>query len=308
MIIFVSMVLIITALLNLFAFRRRQERLQIFTKITPKNASLSSLLESQLSRDKQGFIASILESYKLMVQTNYDILLLGYSKLQLIGYIFIGVFGAVIFNSYYIGISAYSVIVISFIGSIVVIIYIKKRKLKKEFYETFPEALSTVIGVVSSGHAVTTSFKTCGDSIDGIVGKTMKEIHNRIEVGENAANVLLSSYRRLPLPEYYFFILTIMVNLDSGGELKEVLSRLTKMLANNRILAKTRDSKTSELRMTVLILSCIPFGFILVLRFVSPVHYSYLFESSTGHNILYYVVGSVAIGVLFIRNMISKVV
>ncbi|RKS87864.1 tight adherence protein B [Orbus hercynius] len=308
MIAIIAITLITIAVINILSLRRRQARLHIFSKVTPKNTSLTTLLESQLQKDKQNFFATLFLSCKQTVQTQYDILLLGYSKTKLFGYLLVSIIVGMVFNRYYIGMNVYKTIIISLIVAIFMIIYVKKRALKKQFYDTFPEALATIIGAVSSGYAITTSFKTCGDTIDGMVGKTMKEINSRMEVGENLNNILMSSYRRLPFPEYYFFILTIMVNLDSGGELKEILSRLAKMLANNRILAKTRDSKTSELRMTVFILAAIPFGFILLLKMVSPIHYNYLFETASGNYILYYVVGSVTIGVVFIRSMINKVV
>ncbi|GAA5114668.1 type II secretion system F family protein [Orbus sasakiae] len=308
MILVLAIALIFAAFINILALRRRTKRLQIFDKIETKNLSLSALVESQLAQQKQTFWQKMVFDTKQTIKSYFNLLMIGQSKVTLCGYLFVGIAAGMIFNNYYIGINRYLAIVLSFAISILAILYIKKRKLAKEFYETFPEALGTIAGVVSSGYAITTSFKTCGDSISGVVGSTMKEIHNRMEVGESIESVLLSSYRQLPFQEYYFFILTVMVNLDSGGELKEVLNRLSKMLTNNRILNKTRDSKTAELRMTMIILACIPFGFILLLKVSSPMHYDYLVGTTVGHYILYYVVSSVAIGIFFIKNMISKII
>jgi len=99
-----------------------------------------------------------------------------------------------------------------------------------------------------------------------------------------------------------------MVNLDSGGELKEIFSRLSKMLTSNRIMAKTRDGKTAELRMTMYILGVMPFGFIGILRLVSEANYDLLMNSDGGHYILYYVIGSVVFGFLLIRSWINKII
>ncbi|NUF48513.1 type II secretion system F family protein [Gilliamella sp. ESL0250] len=233
---------------------------------------------------------------------------MGQSKTRLLIYILAGTVAGIILNEKYLHYDSYIVIPISAVATVVLNVVIKKRKLKKEFYETFPEAINVISGVVSSGGAITTSFKTCGDSISGIVGKTMREVDSRIEIGDNIEGVLINSYQRLPFPEYYFFILTVMVNLDSGGELKEVLSRLAKMLASNRILTKTRDGKTAELRMTMTILGCMPFAFIFILKLVSQANYDYLVNTTVGHYILYYVVGSVVIGLIIIKGMISKII
>lgn len=308
MILILSVVLIFVAIINISTLYRRNGRLQVFYNVEAKNISLSSLVEKQLSQRQQSFWERISFDFKVMNRAYYNLLVMGQSKSRLFIYIFAGTISGIILNEKYINYNSYIATLVSIITTIGIIIFIKKRKLKKEFYDTFPEALNTITGVVSSGGAITTSFKTCGNSIDGVVGKTMKDVDNRIEIGENIEDVLIRSYLRLPFPEYYFFILTVMVNLDSGGELKEVLSRLTKMLINNRILTKTRDGKTAELRMTMKILGCMPFAFIFVLKFASPENYEHLVGTTVGHYVLYYVFASVAIGLFIIKGMISKII
>lgn len=308
MIFILSIALILTAIINMWTLRRRRERLQVFYNVEVKKASLSNLVESQLSQRQQSLWQRISFDFNVMMRSYYNLLIMGQSKTRLLVYVFVGTVAGIILNGQYIHYDSYIAALVSGIGTVVIMLFLKKRKLKKEFYDAFPEALNTITGIVSSGSAITTSFKACGNSIEGVVGRTLKEVDNRIEIGDNIEGVLMNSYQRLPFPEYYFFILTVMVNLDSGGELKEVLSRLTKMLANNRLLVKTRDGKTSELRMTMTILGCMPFGFILMLKLISPTHYDYLMDTSVGRGILYYVIGSVVIGVILTKGMINKIV
>jgi tight adherence protein B len=308
MIIVLSIVLILVGAMNVFLLRRRRERLQIFYSVEIKNASLASLVESRLAPKNRSFFAQLVLDIKTTIKSYYVILTMEQSKARLIVYILVGVIVGIFLNQRYIGYDNYIVIPASFITTIVTIIFFKKKRISKKFYETFPEALNAFSGVVSSGYAVTTGFKACGNSIDGIVGKIMKEIDSRLEIGESAESVLFNSYQRLPFPEYYFFILTIMVNLDSGGELKEIFSRLAKMLTNNRILAKTRDGKTAELRMSIKILGCMPFCFVFALKGISETHYHYLVDTTVGHYLLYYVIASVAVGFLIINGMINKII
>ncbi|OCG68831.1 MULTISPECIES: type II secretion system F family protein [unclassified Gilliamella] len=309
MIIVLSIVLVLVGVTNIFSLRNRRERLQAFYRVeVKKNSSLVSLVEERLTKRKRSFFAQIALDLKIIIKSYYAILMIEQSKARLIVYILVGIIAGIFLNQRYIGYGNYIVIPASFIATIVAIIFFKKKQISKKFYETFPEALNAFSGVVSSGYAVTTGFKVCGNSIDGIVGKIMKEIDSRLELGESAESVLFNSYQRLPFPEYYFFILTIMVNLDSGGELKEIFNRLAKMLTNNRILTKTRDGKTAELRMSIKILGCMPFGFIFALKGISETHYNYLVDTAIGHYLLYYVVASVVIGFLIINGMINKII
>lgn len=301
-------ILVLASILSLFSLKRKHDRLQIFNLVTQQNNSTLSLFDSKLSEHKVSLWQSTTRSIIINFKNNYILLIDNLpSKMHLVFMIFAGIISGVIFNYLYLSIDNIPVIFGSAIISIWLILFIVKRKVKKQFYETFPEALSTIIGIISSGSSISVAFQQCA-KMEGSVGRTMKEINSRMEVGENPHNVLLNSYRLLPFNEYYFFVLTVMVNLDGGGELKDVLTNLSKVLTSNAALAKVRDGKTAELRMTLMILSVIPPGFILLLKFLAKENYELLINTDAGHYILYYVAFSELLGILFIRKMINKAI
>ena len=301
-------ILVVTSIFSLFSLKRKHDRLQIFNLITQQNNSTLSLFESKLDEHKVSLWQSITKSMITSFKNNYILLIDNLpSKMHLVFMIFAGTISGVIVNHLYLGIDNIPVVFGSAIFSIWLMLFIVKRKVKKQFYETFPEALSTIIGVISSGSSISVAFQQCA-KMDGSVGRAMKEVSARMEVGENPHNVLFNSYRLLPFNEYYFFVLTVMVNLDGGGELKDVLTNLSKVLTSNAALAKIRDGKTAELRMTLMILSLIPPGFILLLKTLAEENYELLVNTDGGHYILYYVAGSVLLGILFIKKMINKAI
>ena len=308
MIIVLSIALIFAAIMNILALRRRRERLQVFYNVEPKVVSLMSLVENQIAGKEQSFSDQVLFGINTSIKFNYRLLMMGESKTRTFMYILAGTVACILLNEKYLNYDNFLVIPVGVVFSIYVICLLRKRKIKAEFYSNFPEALNIITGLIASGYAITTTFKNCANSVEGIVGTTFKEVNDRLEVGDNVENVLINSYMQLPFPEYYFFILTVMVNLDSGGELKEIFSRLSKMLTNNRIMAKTRDGKTAELRMTMYILGVMPFLFIGVLRVVSEDNYNLLMNTDGGHYILYYVIGSVITGFLIIKSWINKII
>lgn len=301
-------ILVLASVLSLFSLKRKHDRLQIFNLVTQQNNSALSLFDSKLDEHKVSLWQSTARSIIINFKNNYILVIDNLpSKMHLVFMIFAGIISGVIVNHLYLGIDNIPVIFGSAIFSIWLILFIVKRKVKKQFYETFPEALSTIIGVISSGSSISVAFQQCA-KMEGSVGRAMKEVSSRMEVGENPHNVLLNSYRLLPFNEYYFFVLTVMVNIDGGGELKDVLTNLSKVLTSNAALAKIRDGKTAELRMTLLILSLIPPGFILLLKGIAEENYNLLIDTEAGHYILYYVACSELLGILFIKKMINKAI
>ena len=307
--IILGIALALASILSLLSLKRKQERLQIFKQVSIDTPSSIAILESKMDELKGSFWQNLIQSTLKGIQKNYDLLISNSpSKMYLIMIIFLGNIVGLFLNHFYIELNIYIVIPTSSLFTILGMIFVIKHRVRKQFYSDFPEVINTMIGVISSGSSISIAFRECANQQSGLVGGVMREISNRFEVGENPQNVLLNSYRQLPFPEYYFFILTIMVNLDGGGELKDILNKLSKMISSNTVLAKIRDGKTAELRMTLLILAAMPPLFILMLKGISEETYNYLMHTESGKYIIYYVIASEVIGILFIKKMISKAI
>ncbi|VFS48736.1 Flp pilus assembly protein TadB [Budvicia aquatica] len=141
-----------------------------------------------------------------------------------------------------------------------------------------------------------------------MVGPELKIISRRLSIGEDARSVLLDSYQRLPYREYYFFILAVMININGGGQVRDVMSRLAKQISDAKIMDRKKFAMTSEARMSVKVLALIPVGFIFIMNFLSPENFDILINTETGQYILYYAVGSVCLGLAIIWNMMNKAV
>lgn len=309
MIILFPLMLILIGTINLLMLRSKKDKLNVFNKV--ERTKDHSFINQLSSKRKNRFSASLMERLLLTMMEAYLIIfgnLTRSERLKNIGFLCAGVSGCLFVNNKYIELPFTQALMLSIVLVLVVLYLRAKAALKKEFADNFPEALSILVGIVSTGSSISQGFTECGLKVEGTVGRVFMEISKRLSIGEDSDKVLLDSYRYLPFREYYFFILAIIVNLQGGGEIKEVIYRLSKMITNNRALERSRDGKTAEVRMTVKILSVLPFAFIFLLQFISPENYQFLFNDPTGRYILYYVIGSVAFGQLIIRNMLSKIV
>ncbi|MBX4133810.1 type II secretion system F family protein [Frischella sp. Ac48] len=307
--IILGIALALASILSLFSLKRKQERLQIFKQVSIDTPSSIAILESKMDELKGSFWQNLIQSTSKGIKKNYDLLISNSpSKMHLIMILCLGNIIGLLLNHFYVELDIYIVIPTSSLIIILGMIYFIKRRVKMQFYRDFPEAINTMIGVISSGSSISIAFRECATRQSGLIGEVMREISNRFDVGESPQNVLLNSYRQLPFPEYYFFILTIMVNLDGGGELKDILNKLSKMISSNTVLAKIRDGKTAELRMTLMILAAMPPLFIFMLKGISEDTYNYLMYTDWGKYIIYYVITSELIGIIFIKNMISKAI
>ncbi|ENW6032984.1 type II secretion system F family protein [Salmonella enterica] len=191
-----------------------------------------------------------------------------------------------------------------------VLFFYKKgeKKLRTEFEDGFAEALNVINSALSSGNTILYGIDKCGEKISGIVGDEFRMISRRLSIGEEPQQIFLDSYDHLPYREYYFFIIAVLININGGGQVKEVMSRLSKLITDSKVMERKKLAKTAEARMSVKVLACIPIGFTFILKILSPENFDILINHPTGQIILYCSIASVFFGLFIIWNMMNKAV
>jgi tight adherence protein B len=129
----------------------------------------------------------------------------------------------------------------------------------------------------------------------------------RLQLGEPVDDVFQKSCRRFPYPSFYFFIICLRANIQRGGQLKEIMTRLNRMMFNARAMDKKKLAMTAEARMSVKIVAAIPFLFLFLLQYLSPENYEFVMFHPSGRPILYYVLMSEFIGISIIWALMRKV-
>jgi tight adherence protein B len=309
-IILFPIMLILIGFLNLMVQRSKYDRLNIFNKVE-RQVIDSYIVQLNNKKKKNDYSTTIFERIILKIIEVYSVVF-GFvdssTRLKNIGVCLVVMGVGVYANINFLHFPMMLVVIASCFLSIIAIYLYLMKKLKADFDGNFPEALNLIVGIVSSGSSLSQGLHETGEKISGVVGEIFREISRRLDIGDDTERVLMDSYKKLPFKEYYFFTLVLIVNMQGGGEIKEIMYRLSKMINSSKVLERNRDGKTAELRMTVKILSCLPFGFIGMLYLISKENFYFLTEDPTGRLFLYYVIGSVFIGRSIIRGMISKVV
>lgn len=183
-----------------------------------------------------------------------------------------------------------------------------KKKARTQFEESFAEALAIIGSAVSVGNTVIAGIEQCAVKLEGTrIGDVFKRVHQRIEIGEDVETVLLDTYNELNYREYFFFIVAIVINMKGGGQIKEIMSRLSQIISNGRIMDKKKYAKTSEARMSVKILAIMPVAMFFMLKLISPENFTILVSTSGGHIILGYAIVSTMLGLAITWSMMNKV-
>ncbi|HIF5983076.1 type II secretion system F family protein [Vibrio parahaemolyticus] len=177
----------------------------------------------------------------------------------------------------------------------------------QRFKDNFPDALNILSGALSSGQSIVHAFEYVGTQLGNEVGEEFKKMSERLLIGEDPDDVLARSAASFPYVEYFFFAATIRINLSRGGQLKDVINRINRIMFEARAIEKKKNALTSEARASAKIIAALPVIFIMILKVTSPENYNFVMFEEGGKPIFYYVLVSEAIGFFFIYMILRGV-
>ncbi|MBE3909098.1 pilus assembly protein TadB [Vibrio parahaemolyticus] len=162
----------------------------------------------------------------------------------------------------------------------------------QRFKDNFPDALNILSGALSSGQSIVHAFEYVGTQLENEVGEEFKKMSERLLIGEDPDDVLARSAASFPYVEYFFFAATIRINLSRGGQLKDVINRINRIMFEARAIEKKKNALTSEARASAKIIAALPVIFIMILKVTSPENYNFVMFEEGGKPIFYYVPNS----------------
>ncbi|EJG0428825.1 type II secretion system F family protein [Vibrio parahaemolyticus] len=290
----------------LFLFIGHVKRQKEITSIIEQSNTFEGVTGSRAVIDSESFDVS----YKKKVKDKFKQLkklLSPNAGLKLIGFFAASSIAVYCFNDWFFMFEYWKVLLA--LEPILFVMFILKLSgiQAQRFKDNFPDALNILSGALSSGQSIVHAFEYVGTQLDNEVGEEFKKMSERLLIGEDPDDVLARSAASFPYVEYFFFAATIRINLSRGGQLKDVINRINRIMFEARAIEKKKNALTSEARASAKIIAALPVIFIMILKVTSPENYNFVMFEEGGKPIFYYVLVSEAIGFFFIYMILRGV-
>lgn len=167
-----------------------------------------------------------------------------------------------------------------------------------------PDALDLLTRAVRSGHAFSSALKMIGEEmVDPIAGE-FAFVHDEINYGVTLEQALHNLGERVPLMDLRYFVIAVVIQRDSGGNLAEVLTNLGRLIrARLKLMDKVRVL-SSEGRLSGWILVLMPIGMGGLLLLVNPEFMKPFFNDPIGVAMIKYLVAMMLFGIILIRKIV----
>lgn len=179
---------------------------------------------------------------------------------------------------------------------------VKGRRMK--FINDFPEAIDLIVRGLKSGLPVTESMKSVSVEIPDPVGREFRFITEQLAIGKTLDEALWAAAENVGAPEFRFFVVSMSVQRETGGNLSETLENLADILRKRRQMKLKVRALSSEARASALILGILPFAMFTIIYLVNAGYLNTLFTDTRGLVMLGFGLTWLAIGFGVMAKMV----
>jgi tight adherence protein B len=133
-----------------------------------------------------------------------------------------------------------------------------KRRVAK-FNSNFPDAIELMVRGLRSGLPITETLGIVAGEIIGPVGAEFRAVTDKMKIGRTMEVALQETADRLGTPEFQFFVITLAIQRETGGNLAETLSNLADVLRKRAQMKLKIRAMSSESKASAYIVGSLPF-------------------------------------------------
>ena len=143
-----------------------------------------------------------------------------------------------------------------------------KRRIAK-FTAKFPDAIELLVRGLRSGLPISETIAVVGNEVEGPVGEEFRSIADKMKIGRTMDAALQETADRLGTPEFQFFVITIAIQRETGGNLAETLSNLAEVLRKRGQMKLKIKAMSSESKASAYIVGSLPFIVFVMIWWIS---------------------------------------
>ena len=144
-----------------------------------------------------------------------------------------------------------------------------KRRVAK-FTTNFPDAIELMVRGLRSGLPITETLGIVASEIPGPVGIEFRMVSDKMKIGRTMEAALQDTADRLGTPEFQFFVITLAIQRETGGNLAETLSNLADVLRKRAQMKLKIRAMSSESKASAYIVGSLPFVVFSLVWMINP--------------------------------------
>lgn len=191
-------------------------------------------------------------------------------------------------------------------GFLPILFVIKKRSIRfAKFEKVLPEALDLMVSSIRVGHSLNAALGLVTREAPEPLKSEFRICYDEQNFGLELRTALDNLTERVPLQDLKIVITAILIQKESGGNLAEVLEKVSQVTRERFRLKRQVMTHTAQGRLTGWILSAMPVVLGFALYLVNPETMSILWTRPIGVKLIYASLTMTFIGSMIIRKIVN---
>ncbi len=181
----------------------------------------------------------------------------------------------------------------------------KRRIRLKKFAAQLSDALELVARALRAGHSLAAGMHVVAEEMPAPVADEFNRVYEEQNLGIPIEDALRGMCERVPNLDLKFFVTSVLVQRQTGGDLAEILDKIGYVIRERyRILGQVK-ALTAEGRLSGIILVALPFGLFLMMLHIKPDYISKLWTHPLGVKMSLLALGAQILGAIVIKKIIE---
>ncbi len=169
----------------------------------------------------------------------------------------------------------------------------------------FADAVDIIVRGVKSGLPLNECLQIIARESPQPLSDEFRTLSDNLRMGNTIEQALAKFYRRVPLPEVNFFVIVLIIQSKTGGNLSEALGNLSSIIRARKMMREKVSAMSSEAKASAMIIGSLPFAVGTMVYMTTPSYVMELFLTPTGN--LFLAAGGfwMFLGIMVMRKMIN---
>ena len=184
-------------------------------------------------------------------------------------------------------------------------LYWKRGARLKRFASQLPDAMELVARALRAGHSLAAGMHVVAEEMPEPISKEFRRVYDEQNLGVSLEDALNHMCDRVPNLDLRFFVTSVAIQRQTGGDLAEILDRIGHVIRERfKILGQVK-ALTAEGRLSGVVLIALPIGLFLLMLFMKPDYIRLLWTEEMGRKMSIGAIVLMLIGAYAIKKIVD---
>lgn len=180
-----------------------------------------------------------------------------------------------------------------------------KNKRLKIIEQQLPETIDLMSRALKAGHAFPGALQMASTEGTEPSASEFRLVFDEVNFDVPMQQALTNLAARVPITDLRYFVIAVLIQRESGGNLAELLDKISSLIRARLTLLGRVRVLSAEGRLSAWILSCLPFAMALLLNTINPGFMSILWTDPVGPVIIAIALGMMVTGIFAMSRIIK---